>query len=134
MNFSRNFKIGFSLCAIFAAGVVIGAILTKQYSRQEPMRRPPFDNWSTKTMQLLQGKLNLSAEQQPKIKAILEDTEKEFQARHCQEVIERGQIVERAQQRVDQELTPEQRKLHSDLIAEFRAKDRARHKSFPPRP
>lgn len=132
MKLSRNIKIAISLCTIFVAGALIGGMLTKQYSRREPPRRPPFEKWSLKTMQTLQSKLHLTPEQQPKIQAILEDTEKEFHARHCQEEIERKQIVERAQKRVDQELTPEQKRWHAELIEEFRARDRARQKNNPP--
>ena len=132
MNLTRNFKIGLSLCAIFVAGGVIGGLLTQQYTRQEHSRKLPFQNWSTRTMQLLQSRLSLSPDQQPKIAAILEDTEKEFRARHCQENIERAQIIERTQKRVDTMLSPAQQQIHAQLIEEFRARDRNRIKSEPP--
>ena len=128
MNFPRNIKIGLCLSAIFLAGGLLGALLTHRFTREEHARKIPFGNWSTKTMQLLQARLSLSQDQQPQVKAILEDTEKEFRARHCQEALERGQIIERTQKRVDQVLSPDQQKVHAQLIEEFRARDRNRLK------
>ena len=128
MNFPRHIKIGLCLSAIFVAGGLVGALLTQRFTRAEHARKIPFENWSTKTMQLLQARLSLSGDQQPKVKAILEDTEKEFQARHCQEALERGQIIERTQKRVDLVLSPNQQQVHAQLIEEFRARDRNRIK------
>jgi Spy/CpxP family protein refolding chaperone len=71
-------------------------------------------------MQELQKELNLSADQQPKIKAILVDTGHKFESSFGQAMRESGTNTVESWKLIEKELTPEQRVIFQRRCQKYR--------------
>ncbi len=110
-----------SLAVVFAAGAVSGSVATHYVIKRSMENSLKFQHWSSDTMRLLKTKLNLTAEQCPKIQAIIDQTSGEFRTVFGRTMDESGQIILRTQRLIDQQLTPEQRALHDEMKRKLRA-------------
>lgn len=126
MKFLRHWKLLLVLMLVFGAGTVTGTVLTHLGFKHAFERGFQFQNWTAGAMNVLQKKLNLTPEQQPKVRAIVEDTGQQIKASLGRTIQESGGIMVRSWRRMDQELTPEQRVIHQRLCQEFR--DRLKQK------
>ena len=120
MKLLRHWKILLTLTLVFGAGTVTGTVWTHLRFKHAFERGCKFENWTGDAMNLLQQKLNLTPEQQPKVRAILEDTGQQIKESFGKTVRESGGILVQSWRRVEQELTPEQRVIHQRMCQEFR--------------
>jgi Spy/CpxP family protein refolding chaperone len=120
MKTLKHWKAILVLVLVFSAGAVTGSVLTVVHFKRAFERGLNVENWTAEAMKFMQKELNLTAEQQPKIRAILEDTGRQFKGSFGQAIRESGTNMVSSWHRIDQELTPEQRVIHQRKCQEFR--------------
>ena len=120
MNALKHWKVILALLFVFGAGTITGSVLTVVHFKHAFERGLTVENWTAEAMKFMQKELKLTPEQQPKIRAILQDTGREFKGTFGQAIRESGTNLVSCWQRIDQELTPEQRVIHQRKCQEFR--------------
>jgi Spy/CpxP family protein refolding chaperone len=120
MNALKHWKVFLALILVFGAGTITGSVLTVVHFKHAFERGLTAENWTAQAMKFMQKELKLTPEQRPKIRAILEDTGREFKGTFGQAIRESGTNLVTCWQRIDRELTPEQRVIHQRKCQEFR--------------
>jgi len=120
MKILVHWKIVLAFVLVFAAGAVTGTAWTRWQFKRAFERGFTLEHFTASAMDALQKKLNLTPQQQPKIRAIVEDMAQQFKAAFGKTTKESGGILVESWRRVDQELTPEQRTIHARMKQEFR--------------
>jgi Spy/CpxP family protein refolding chaperone len=109
MKLPRNWKAVLALLLMFIAGGITGSVLTAVGFKHAFERILTARNWTDRSMQIMQKDLSLTPQQQPEVRAILEDTWRQIGGHFGQAVDESGRNLVASWRRIDQELTPEQR-------------------------
>ena len=78
MKILKYWKVFLALVLVFAAGAITGAVCTTLSVRHAFERGLKLENWTADAMKFEQKELKLTPEQQPKIRAILEDAGRQF--------------------------------------------------------
>jgi hypothetical protein len=117
----RHWKIVLGLVLVFAAGAVTGSVFTHIATKRAFERGLKFENWTAAVMAHLEKKLNLTPDQKPKVREIVEDMGKQLQGAFSKTLEESGRIVVQSGKRIDQVLTDEQRAIHAKEKKQFRA-------------
>jgi hypothetical protein len=121
MNIARSWKLALALGLVFAAGGVTGSVVTTlaiKHAFESSMR---FENWTEHVTAHLEKRLQLSDQQTPKVRAIVDAMGPQLRAVFTKAVQDSGQILVESSRRIDEELTPEQRAQHAAMKREFRA-------------
>jgi len=120
MKILKHWKVILAVVLLFAAGGVTGSVLTTFHFKRafEQGLRP--EHWTAATMDFLQKKLHLTPEQQPKVRAILEDSLQQFKISFGRAIAESGTNLVTAWHLTEQELTPEQRAIYQRENQKFR--------------
>ena len=98
----------------------MGSALTVVHFKHAFERGLTVENWTADAMKFMQKELNLTPEQQPKIRAILADTGRQFKGSFGRAISESGTNLVASWHLIDQELTPKQRVIHQRKCQEFR--------------
>ena len=122
MKILRDWKVILTVVLVFAAGIVTGSALTYLYFRHAFEGGFTVEHWTSKTMKALQKDLNLTPEQEPKVRAIVEETGEYFGQTFGQAIRVAGTNLVDSWDRIDQLLTPEQHIIHQRKCEEFREK------------
>ena len=122
MKALRRWKIILGLVLVFAAGSVTGGVGTCLAIKRAFEQSIHFENWTANAMQFLQKQLNLSPDQNAKIRPIMEDAGQQLKAAFGRTIEESGRIFVQCSRRIDQELTSDQRLLHEKIRKEFRSR------------
>ena len=109
MNILKHWKVILVVILVFAAGGVTGSVATMLHFKRNFARGFNVDTKTAREMDELQKELNLTPEQQPKIKAILLETGHKFESSFGQAMRESGTNTVDSWKRIEKELTPEQR-------------------------
>jgi uncharacterized membrane protein len=109
------------LLLVFVAGGVTGGYVTHYRTKQALAAAFDFDKWPDRGTELLTEKLKLTPEQRPKIRATQEVIAGQLKEQFHQTMVQVGRYLVEAGRAVDQELTPEQRKIHDEMKREMRA-------------
>jgi hypothetical protein len=134
MKILKHWKVILAVVVVFAAGGVMGSVLTTIHFKRAFERSLKAENWVAEGMKFLDRKVNLTPEQRPKIRTILEDTARQFTHSFGQAITESGTNLVASWHRIDQELTPEQRIIHERECQKFReALKKAFNIDLPPR-
>jgi len=120
MNALKHWKMILVVLLVFAAGAVTGSVGTTIHFKHAFERGLKVENWIAHAMNVLQTELKLTPEQQPRIRAIVEDTGRQFQRSFGQATRESGTNLVASWRRIDQELTPEQKVIHHQMCQKFR--------------
>lgn len=120
MRILKHWKVFLVLLLVFAAGTVTGSVLTVVHFKRAFERGLSVEHWTTEAMRTMQRDLSLTPEQQPKVRAILQHTGRQFKGTFGQAVRESGTNLVNCWEQIDRELTPEQRVLHQRKCQEFR--------------
>jgi len=120
MKLLQHWKILLVLALVFAAGAVSGIVGTHLKFKKAFENSFNPDIWVSRTVADLQARLKLTPEQQPKIRAIVEESVFQIKKSFGTAIHETGEIIVQSWSRVDQELTPEQLVIHQKLCQEFR--------------
>lgn len=120
MNKRKIWKSALLLLLVFLAGGVTGSVVTNYVGKIMLARAFDFNRWPDTLVSVLSEKMELTDEQKQKIRIIGEDLAKQMQATLDKAVSDSGHIIVATQHRVDEVLTPDQRKIHAEMKAEFR--------------
>lgn len=110
---SKKWQLVGATLAIFALGVLVGALSVNFYHRRTEVTAlvPPSELFAREL-----SKLNLSADQQAKVQAILDDARNQFKNLRHESQPKVTDIRKQARERLQAVLTPEQwRKLDDDM-------------------
>lgn len=116
----KHWKVILAIVLVFAAGAVTGSVVTMMHLRHAFERSLTVENWTNEGMKFLQKKLELTPEQRPKIKVILQDTGEQFKHSFGLAIRESGTNLVASWRRIDRELTPEQRIAYQHECQKFR--------------
>ncbi|HWW01252.1 MAG TPA: hypothetical protein VNZ64_16265 [Candidatus Acidoferrum sp.] len=122
MKILTNWKVILAVVLVFGAGVVTGSVLSFVHFKHAFERGFTVENWNAMTMKFLQKELKLTPEQEPKVRAIVEETGQQFGQAFGQAIRVSGTNLVVSWRRVDEVLTPEQRVIHQRKCGEFREK------------
>jgi Spy/CpxP family protein refolding chaperone len=122
MKALRHWKAILVLVLVFAAGAVTGSVLSMVHFRHAFERGLTVENWTAGVMKILQKDLNLTPEQEPKVRAIVEETGDQFRQTFGKAIRVSGTNMVASWHRIDQVLTPEQHVIHQRKCEEFREK------------
>lgn len=135
MNIFRNWRVVLAIVLVFVAGTVVGSVLTVVHFKHAFERGFKVEHWTSETMKVLKKDLKLTPEQEPKIRAIVDETGQEFVQTFGQAIRVSGTNLVLSWRRIDQILTPDQRIIHEQKCDEFRQKVKKGLKvDLPPNP
>ena len=130
----RHWKIMVCLAAIFVAGLVSGSLITLRMAKRAAGRNLNADSWAATAMQAYRKKLKLTPEQITKLQPAMDQAAQEIKTVGGNARREIFSVVIQMNERVNQELTPEQHKLFEEMKQEFRARWKDRAAAQPNRP
>jgi hypothetical protein len=120
MSIFKQWKVILVLILVFAAGGVTGSVGTIVYLKRHFAHGFSVESKTAREMEELQKELNLTAEQQPKIKAILLDTGRKFETNFGLAMRESGTNTVESWKLVEKELTPDQRVIFQRRCQKYR--------------
>jgi hypothetical protein len=120
MKALKHWKVILVLVLVFVAGGVIGSVATMLHFKRSFEHGFDVENKVAWIMKDLQKDLNLTPEQQPKIKAILLDTGHKFEGSFGLAMRESGTNMVAAWKQIEAELTLEQRPIFQRKCQKFR--------------
>ncbi len=120
MKILKNWKVILAVVLVFSAGAVTGSVLTFLKFKYAFERGFSVANYNSMTMRFLQKELKLTPEQEPKVRAIVEETGQQFGNTFGQAISVSGTNLVTSWQRIDQVLTPDQRGIFRGKCEEFR--------------
>lgn len=120
MSTLKHWKVILVVILVFAAGGVTGSVSTVTYLKLKFARGFNVESKTAREMQELQHELNLTPEQQPKIKAILLDNGHKFETSFGQAMRESGTNTVESWKLIEKELTPEQRVIFQRRCQKYR--------------
>ncbi|MCE0483082.1 MAG: hypothetical protein LV479_02455 [Methylacidiphilales bacterium] len=128
----QQWKPGLALSLIFVVGMITGGALTLAFAPAFFLRPPPPGEAQIKNHLIgyLTRRLDLTPDQQAKIKPILADAARQMQGVHREEVGRISQILEKANAQIATILTPEQQARLQKLQKEM---EKDRDRMFPGR-
>lgn len=122
MKILKDWKVILAVVLVFVAGAVTGSVLTFLHFTHAFEGGFTVEHWNAKTMKMLQKDLNLTPEQEPKVRAVVEQTGEQFRQTFGQAIRVAGTNLVVSWRRIDQVLTPEQRLIYQRKCEEFRQK------------
>ncbi len=122
MKILRHWKVILAIVLVFAAGFVTGSVLSFVHFKRAFEHGFTVDNYISMTMKFLNKELKLTPEQEPKVRAIVEASGRQFGQTFGQAVRVSGTNLVDSWRGIDQVLTPEQRVIYRQKCDEFREK------------
>ena len=120
MNILKHWKVILVVILVFAAGGITGSVGTILHFKRNFARGFSVESKTTREMQELQKELNLTSEQQPKIKAILLDAGHKFESHFGQAMRESATNTVESWKLIEKELAPEQRVIYQRRCQKYR--------------
>ena len=120
MKILKNWKVILAVVLVFGAGVVTGSVLSFVHFKHAFERGFTVENWNAMTMKFLHKELKLTPEQEPKVRAIVEETGQQFGQAFGQAIRVSGTNMVVSWRRIDEVLTPDQCAIHQRKCEEFR--------------
>src|SRR3990172_4783157 len=121
---NKPWKVALVFCAIFAAGGVTGSLVTprvgrylmqRMAQRMHPARpggqqqRRPVEEWGQRQLRRYTEELKLTAEQEARIKALMQTTQEEVRKERQKSITQIMDAMDRLHAQIVELLTPEQR-------------------------
>jgi preprotein translocase subunit SecF len=116
----KHWKVILVVVLVFAAGGVTGSVATRLQLKRNFEHGFNVESKTAKEMQELQKELNLTPEQQPKIKAIMLDSGHKFESCFGNAMRESGTNIVESWRLIEKELTSEQRVIFQRRCQKFR--------------
>ena len=113
MDSTARWKIAFLVLASFVAGAITGAFLIMGSAKDEMRRERDPLRWFSNTPERWRSEMKLTADQDQKIRPILQEIDDELTNRRATNLRETEGILTRGEDRIAAVLTPDQRpRLH----------------------
>jgi hypothetical protein len=116
----KHWKVILVVILVFSAGGVTGSVGTIVYLKHHFARGFSVESKTAREMEELRKELNLTPEQQPKIKAILLDNGHKFGISFGQAMRESGTNTVESWKLIEKELTPQQRVIFQRRCQKYR--------------
>ena len=120
MSIFKQWKVILVLILVFAAGGVVGSVATVLHFKRNFARGFSVESKTAREIQELQKELNLTPEQQPKIRAILLATGHKFETSFGYAMRESATNTVESWKLIEKELTPEQVVLFQRRCQKYR--------------
>lgn len=120
MNIFKHWKVIVAVILVFAAGGVTGSVGTIVYLKRHFAHGFSVESKTAREMEELQKELNLTSEQQPKIKAILLDNGHKFENNFGYAMRESATNTVESWKLIEKELTPDQRVIFERRCQKYR--------------
>lgn len=122
MKILKHWKVILAIVLVFAAGFVAGAVSSFVHFKRAFEHGFTVENYVSMTMKFLHKELKLTPDQEPKVRAIVEESGRQFGQTFGQAIRVSGTNLVESWRRIDQLLTPEQRVIYRQKCDEFRDK------------
>ncbi len=120
MKILKDWKVILAVVLVFGAGAITGSVLSFVHFKHAFERCLTVENWNQETMKFLRRELKLMPDQEPKVRAIVEETGQQFGQSFGQAVRISATNLVVSWHRIDQVLTPDQRVIYHRKCDEFR--------------
>ncbi len=120
MNMLKHWKVILVVVLVFAAGGVTGSVGTVLHFKRNFEHAFDVESKTAREMQELQSELNLTVDQQPKVKAALLDTGRKVETSFRKAMRETGTNIVESWKQIEKELTPEQRVIFQHRCQKLR--------------
>jgi hypothetical protein len=116
----RHWKLFLALFLVFGAGVTTGSVVTLLHFKRNFQKALRYETWIEGSMKSLEKKLGLTPDQLPQVQSLVDQTGQEV--RNHLSVAATNCVVSlvRFGDRLDSQLSPEQRAVHQQMRIEFR--------------
>jgi len=116
----KPWKVILAFTGIFLAGILVGGLVTLRVGKNWAQRQPMAEQYGPKLMQRLVTQLDLTPEQQDKIKPIVDQAAEEL--RQLRRTTQRttASVLERMQGDIGAVLTPAQKTKFDDQVSQQR--------------
>jgi Spy/CpxP family protein refolding chaperone len=121
----KPWKVILAFTGIFLAGILVGGLVTLRWGKNMAQRLPMSEQYGPQLMRRLVTQLDLTPEQQAKIKPIVDQAAQEL--RQLRRTTQRtsASVIERMQGEIAAQLTPEQKVKYDEQVSKQR--ERMRH-------
>lgn len=126
---SKPWRVIIVLLGIFAAGGVTGGFVTLRVCKNKLLNRPVPEEWAPKHLKRLADRLELTPDQQEKIRPIIRRNIEQLNRVRNRSLDETKTVVEGMQQEITDKLTPEQRVKFDQMNQELREEHDAKEKA-----
>lgn len=120
MNIFRNWKVITAFVLVFAAGFVTSSVWVHFRYQQGPKKAFTVESWNSTAMNFLRQELKLTPEEEPKVRAIVEDNGRQLGQILGQAARISGTNLVASWKQVDPLLTPGQRVIYHQKCDDFR--------------
>lgn len=115
MNFRRASSIILTLAALVLVSALAGGFIGARWGRAQVQHRFNPETWNEYAMKLLEDRLHLNEAQRGRIQVAIDHAVADMKTVHRETVQRTVAIMNRMLKEIDQELTPEQRKIAEHL-------------------
>lgn len=115
MNWRRDFSIVLTLAALVLVSALAGGFIGARWGRAQAQHRFNPETWNDYAMKLLEERLRLTDAQRGRIQGAIDHAVTDMKTVHRETVQKTVGIMNRMLGEIDQELTPEQRKIAEHL-------------------
>lgn len=119
MKILKHWKLLLTLGLVFVAGAASGIVWTHVQLKRGFEASLSYDNWINGITESLQRELELTPEQLPKVRALVEGSATEMKASLSRTATEASGIIARFRERLNAELSLEQRQIHERMSRDF---------------
>lgn len=120
MSAVKPWKIVVGLVLVFVAGVTVGMVLAKHQAKLAFERSLNQETWIADAMEKLDREVQLTPEQRPKIRSLVEAGAKQVREHIMRMAMDSALLIDRLGDDIDKELTPAQRLAHGRMREDFR--------------
>jgi type II secretory pathway component PulK len=124
MNAVKPWRIIVAFVLVFVAGMAAGMVWVKFQSKRSFERSFNQETWIAEAMEKLDREVKLTPEQRPKIHTLVEAGAKQVRTNLVRMATDSALLIDRLNDDIDKELTPEQRTAHGRMREEFRKRMR----------
>jgi hypothetical protein len=125
VNRFQNWKIAVVLLLVFGAGATVGSVATLLHFKHGFAQALRYETWIEGSLKSLERKLELTPEQLPKVRSLVDQTGQEIRFGLRTTATNTVVSLLRFGDRLDAELSPNQRAVHQGMRIEFREKVRS---------
>lgn len=118
---AKHWKLRLTFLLIFCAGVAVGLAWSGYRFKRSFEQTLVYHHWIDNATAHLEKKLKLTPEQVPKVRALIDEAGQRIRDHLKQSAVECIAMLDDFGDRLDHELSPEQKAVHQEMRQQFRA-------------